>query len=192
MKEYLISLFIDNELNLSEKHEFIDTVAKDSDFHEETRILLEQEALLRRSMVHVTPPITAMPLRKHLFMLLPAWQPALAGFAIALLLLMPIVQFSTTPEPTVAINQAPHRFVIYLPEVQEASVIGTFTDWSPIPMEPMGSSGYWTLDLDLQPGEHRYSFLVEEGTRIADPTIQDRENDDFGGENSIIHIGTHI
>jgi hypothetical protein len=192
MKEYLISLFIDNEMNLPEKKEFIDTIAEDPHFHEETSSLLEQEALLRNSMVHVTPPVASMPLRKHLFMLLPAWQPALAGFAVALLLLVPIFNFSTTPEPTGTVAQASHRFVIYLPEVQEASVMGTFTDWSPVPMEPMGNSGYWTLDLDLQPGEHRYSFLVEEDTRIADPTIKDRENDDFGGENSIIHIGTHI
>jgi hypothetical protein len=192
MKEYLISLFIDNELNLPEKLEFIDTVVDDPNFHQETRILLEQEELLRSSMVHATPPAATIPLRKQFLMLLPAWRPALAGFAVALLLLAPVFNFSTAPDPTITMTEASHRFVIYLPEVHEAAVMGTFTDWSPVPMERMGNSGYWVLDLDLQPGEHRYSFLVEEDTRIADPTIQDREYDDFGGENSIIHIGTHI
>jgi 1,4-alpha-glucan branching enzyme len=55
-------------------------------------------------------------------------------------------------------------------------------------MERIGTSGYWSLTLSVPLGEHRYSYLIEENRRIADPTVVTKEQDDFGGENSVIQI----
>jgi hypothetical protein len=41
------------------------------------------------------------------------------------------------------------------------SVAGSFNEWLPMPMT-LGDDGTWTAVLDLEPGEHRYQFLVEE------------------------------
>ena len=59
-------------------------------------------------------------------------------------------------------------------------------------MERLSSSGYWAVTLNLFEGEHRYSYLVEDGQQIADPTVLSRERDDFGGENSIIEVKSAI
>ena len=55
-------------------------------------------------------------------------------------------------------------------------------------MERVSASGYWTLTLPVPKGEHRYSYLVEDGRQIADPTVVAKEQDDFGGENSVIEV----
>ena len=61
-----------------------------------------------------------------------------------------------------------------------------------IPMKKMGVSGYWEATVDLYPGEHHYSYILEGGRRIPDPTILTREKDDFGGENSILDINRRV
>lgn len=191
MNDYLISMYIDNELDLDEKLHFVDAIAADNTFHQETCSLLRQEKILRTSMVHVLPAAPAISRKKHLALVWRAWKPSITGFAAAIVLFSVLLsmQPATAPLPTVSDH---HRFVLYLPEAKEAAVVGTFTDWSPVPMQRIGDSGYWSLDLDLQAGEHRYSYLVENRTLIADPTVQNREFDDFGGENSIINIGAPI
>ncbi len=186
MKDYLISLYIDNELDLDEKITFVETVHSDRAFTDETVGLLKQELRLRFNPVvrlPAAPVIHDLPAsRWNLFSF---WLKPLAGFAAALLL---VFLFTLQhPLPTLPQEQ-PHRFVIYLPETTQARIVGTFTGWKPVLMEPVGTSGYWTLTLKVPAGEHRYSYLVEEGRQMADPTVAIREQDDFGGENSVIEV----
>lgn len=82
--------------------------------------------------------------------------------------------------------------MLYLPAIERASLVGTFTDWHPVAMERIGNSGYWSLTLQVPAGEHRYSILVDDGRLIADPTVATREQDDFGGENSVIEVRAAI
>jgi 1,4-alpha-glucan branching enzyme len=81
-----------------------------------------------------------------------------------------------------------HRFVIYRPDVTKAEITGTFTDWQRIPMNRIGSSGYWDITVNLPSGEHRFTYILDGEKRFADPTVQARELDDFGGRNSIISV----
>ncbi len=55
-------------------------------------------------------------------------------------------------------------------------------------MEKAGREGYWEIFLELQPGEHRYSFILDDRRRVADPTVWIREKDDFGSENSVLEV----
>lgn len=184
MKEYLISQFIDDEMDIDDKIDFIETVHESYGFKTETLEFLEQEKLLQAPMVTCLPPdkrIIPAPPKRPFFSL---FLPPLGGFATAILLVAAIFWFRPLPQ-----HQVSHRFVIYRPAAAQAEIIGSFTNWQPAAMEKMGDTGYWTLTLSLPEGEHRYSYLVENGRQVADPTILIREKDDFGGENSIIRIG---
>jgi 1,4-alpha-glucan branching enzyme len=90
--------------------------------------------------------------------------------------------------PSLEARTFPHRFVIYQPEVEKVEIAGSFTQWQTVPMNRIGSSGYWDLILDLPRGEHRFTYLLEGNRRIVDPTVPTREKDDFGGENSVLSV----
>ena len=190
MDETLISLFIDDELALDEKIVFVEAVHDDDSLAAETLALLRQETLLQ-GLPHTMPAsrLAAVPAKKRWLPLpiWPAWPQALGG-ALAMALVAGLVFLLTTKAP-----QGPglidHRFVVYLPDVETASVVGTFTAWKAVPMEKIVDSGYWTLTLPLPQGEHRYSYLLGQGQRLVDPTIAAREEDDFGGENSLLIVG---
>ncbi len=208
MDENLISLFIDDEMDLDEKIVFVETVHASRQFSLEAVALLEQEQLLRVlparmpvvavAGLHIKAELSSlsartklMPLRyKPAFSwlaLFHAWRQPMAGFATAMILVgLGFLLMPTSPIPTAQTDQ---RFVLYLPQASQAEIVGTFTDWHPVPMQKIGTSGYWSLTLKVPPGEHRYSYLVEDGNRLVDPTVAAREHDDFGGENSVIVVG---
>ena len=190
MKDYLISMFIDNELDLDEKIDFVETVHEDRVFKDEAVDLLAQEKLLQADMIVTIPEVLCLPVKAKttpgLFKIL---FPPLAGFATAVTVMAAI--FLLRPDPVVT-GEELHRFVIYQPGSSRAEIVGSFTGWAPVAMDKVGSSGYWSLTMKLPAGEHRYSYLVENGRQIPDPTVLNRERDDFGGENSIIKVNVAI
>ena len=70
----------------------------------------------------------------------------------------------------------------------QVEITGSFTGWSALPLKKAGTSGYWEITLELPVGEHRFSYILEGDRQLADPTILTREQDDFGGENSILEV----
>jgi hypothetical protein len=195
MKNYLISLFIDNELNLDEKIDFVETTHGDQVFKDEAIGLLKQEKLLHAEMVHRVPQVQAVEEKEPWKELLFTWlRPAglfATGLALGAVLLLVRPAIDPPPVlPTVANVETPYRFVIYRPDASQAEIIGTFTGWQPVSMKKIGASGYWSLTLDLGEGEYQYSYVVEGGQQITDPTVPERVQDDFGGENSVITIKT--
>ena len=190
MNDYLISLYIDNELDLDEKITFVETVCDTGAFAAEATALLRQEKRLRAplasqpaaSPVYDAPPSLWQGFRD-------AWAKPFAGFATALLVVALVATLRPNHPAAVA---ATHRFVVYLPETNQAQIVGTFTDWRPVDMEPVGASGYWSLTLNVPQGKHRYSYLVDAGRVMADPAEAIREQDDFGGENSVIEVRASI
>ena len=187
MKEHLISMFIDDELNLDEKIDFVESVHGDRRFKDETVDLLGQEKLLRGDMVGRVPHVhVEAPKRTSMGWLRPVAALAASLAMVALFLLL--VPRPATRIQRVAAERIPYRFVLYLPQARQAKLVGSFTHWRPVPMHRLDDSGYWVLTMELPQGEHRYSYLVENGKRIADPTVLAREKDDFGGVNSIIEV----
>jgi len=191
MSEELISQYIDNELDLDEKIVFVQTVHADDRFAEETVALLHQEQRLR------AVPKDGLARMPH-SLILPApkprrrgwWSVSWVGVAAATTAVF-LLLIGRSPVPQVPPVEQ-HRFVLYLPAIERASLVGTFTDWHPVAMERIGNSGYWSLTLQVPAGEHRYSILVDDGRLIADPTVATREQDDFGGENSVIEVRAAI
>jgi 1,4-alpha-glucan branching enzyme len=101
-----------------------------------------------------------------------------------------IIMFFVLPEQK--ISSVPYRFVIYVPDANQVDITGSFTGWKSLPMKKMGTTGYWEITLDLQEGEHRYSYILESGLQIPDPSVLARERDDFGGENSVLDVNIEV
>lgn len=199
MRDNLISLYIDNEMTLDNKVQFVETVHASRGFTRNAIELLHQEKILTGEMVTRIPEMKAPEEPPKL--IFPRWLRPVAVFTVVLSIFA-IVWFRYDLPRTisgvgsgiesVSKIKVPHRFVIYRPDARQAEIIGTFTDWQPVIMENAGSSGYWTITLNLYEGEHRYSYRVEKGQQMADPTVRLRESDDFGGENSIIEVKSAI
>jgi hypothetical protein len=172
MSDPIISLFIDDELDLNGKIELVENIYSTPSFKDETIGFLNQEKLIRSDVVDCAPaisifrPVTLVP----------------SAVALAVIILM-FLFIPAKPDSAV-----PYRFVIYRPDVKQAEITGTFTGWSRIPMKRIGSSGYWEITLDLPREEHRFTYILEGDQRFADPTILTHEGDDFGGENSVIRV----
>jgi hypothetical protein len=186
--EYLSSMYIDNEMDLDEKKQFLEKVRSDQAFYTQTLELLEQEQLLRGQ------PFLPDPAPE------PRWQPPVwdglkrffrplgmvtAGFTAAVLIFFGLFQPSVSPSCS-------NRFVLFEPSAGKVDLAGSFTGWQLISMQRIGSSGYWEVNLPVPSGEHRFAYILDGSRRISDPTLPASEKDDFGGENSILSVEERI
>jgi hypothetical protein len=182
MSDPIISLFIDDELDLNGKIELVENIYSTPSFKDETIGLLNQEKLIRSDVVDYAPAISIKMKQKTPFRLFRPVTLVPSAVVLALIILM-FLFIPAKPDSAV-----PYRFVIYRPDVSRAEITGTFTGWSRIPMKRIGSSGYWEITLDLPREEHRFTYILEGDQRFADPTILTHEGDDFGGENSVLRV----
>ena len=165
MDEYTISMFIDDELDLDEKIEFVENIHEDAAFKNEAIKLLKQEKELSQDLVEQIPAVSLdLPARRRPPVSIP-FTIATAALAVTVVLLtfVLLVQQQTGPSP--------YRFVLYQPDAGRAEIAGSFTGWQRLPMNELGTTGYWEIQLDLSKGEHRYSYILEGDKRIADPTV---------------------
>ncbi len=185
MSDY-ISMFIDNELNLDEKIDFVRKVHKEEPFYNESIDLLEQEKLLSSDVVSLVPQVSLK--EKSKIFDLKFYTPFLrvAEFAAVAVLVLFFVFSINQPENE--ISSVSKRFLIYQPDASSVQIAGSFTDWKDVPMKMIGPSGYWEIELDVTKGEHKYVFIVGDDKKIADPTIMLRERDDFGSENTVLLV----
>jgi serine protease AprX len=68
------------------------------------------------------------------------------------------------------------------------ALAGDFNDWQPSPLR-REEDGLWRVPVELPPaGRHRYKFVVDNARWTDDPAHGMKEEDGFGGFNSIINI----
>ena len=183
MMDYMISMFIDDELGIDDKTEFVEKVHRVKAFKDETIELLHQEKLIRSQVVDHVPPVEGKAKKRLTF--LPLLRPV-GLFASALAAAVVILFFFIPSQVT---SSTAYRLVIYQPDVDQVDITGSFTEWRRITMNRVGSSGYWEATLDLPQGEHRFTYILDGRQSFPDPTVLTRERDDFGGENSILLVG---
>jgi hypothetical protein len=192
--DFIISLFLDNELSLDEKIEFVQRCHGEAAFREDALVLLEQEKLLRAEPPGV-PASIAMPPREPRALRFPrpitliAATLALAVLGLSGALLRP--QAGSVPVSERALSTA-HRFVLYDPSAAQVEIAGSFTDWQKVELEPLHQSGYWEITLAIPPGDHNYTYILDGSKKIADPTAPVSASDDFGGQNSLLIGGQKI
>ena len=186
--EILASQYIDDELSLDEKVQFVDQIHADPPFYRTTRELLFQEKTLRAlpdtSKLANQVPRGAVIRNRFRQILKPVTMVVAGAAAMGLLLISPM----NRPAPV----QQANRFIIYLPSAHRVELAGSFTNWQRTPLKPVGKSGYWELRLRLPSGEHRFAYILDGVRQMADPTLPIRERDDFGGENSILKVEASV
>lgn len=70
---------------------------------------------------------------------------------------------------------------------------GTFNNWgqtpdSPDDMDDSDGDGVWELALPLGAGTYKYKYIVDGTTWVHDPDNGDKEEDGYGGFNSIVTV----
>lgn len=186
--DYLSSMYIDNEMGLDEKKQFVEKIRTDNAFYTQTLDLLTMEQLIEDQPV--LPEATLEnrwrpPIWTSLARLFKPLGFAAVGFSTAVLMLFAVFQSPAHP-------LCNNRFVLFEPAAGQVELVGSFTGWQRIAMKRIGSSGYWELNLQVVSGEHRFAYILDGSARIADPTLPAREADDFGGENSILSVEARI
>lgn len=197
MNDLLISMYIDDELDLDEKITFVQTIHRDGDFTRLTEELLVQEKALRQETQLPLPAAIVLPrqsLRDKLANLLNlSFGLPLASLAVTAALLCVFFFFGGQDRKQMPVgHEIAYRFVLYNPKLTKAELIGSFSNWQPLQMEKIGTSGYWAITVKLPEGEHAYSYLLDSRERITDPTVNLKEQDDFGGENSVLKLTSTI
>lgn len=184
----MISMFIDDELGIEDKLDLISRIRHNKNFAKETAELLKQEKLIRAKVVDHPPSFELSPTLRWKRFIASFYQPMPLAVATMAVAIVAFFFYSLSPE------LLPHhnRFIIYRPDVSQVEITGSFTGWQRLPMKKLGNSGYWETQLDLPEGEHRYTYILDGQITFADPTVLTQERDDFGGQNSILHIGEAI
>jgi len=82
------------------------------------------------------------------------------------------------------------RFVLVAPTAHAVAVVGDFNDWQvgATPLRPAASGRMWTVDVPLAPGRHRYAFVVDGESWLADPTAPRASGADFGTPSSVVTV----
>jgi len=183
-KDILISQFIDNELTLEEKAEFVREINVSDSFCAETLDMLDTEMLME-GMMPDAPPVPEIKEKKRI--VTPASLMSFTALAASLAVALKVFLFA--PSPVEEVDK--HRFVVYVPDAQKVSVTGSFSQWQSIDMKPVGN-GYWHITLPLKKGEYVYNYVVDENKKMPDPAAPAKQIDDFGGENSVLMVGDNI
>jgi hypothetical protein len=62
---------------------------------------------------------------------------------------------------------------------EAVEVMGDFTEWMPVSLEPDGS-GWWSVTLPVSPGLHEMNMRIDGGKWVTPPGLA-RKRDEFGG-----------
>lgn len=189
MKDVLISQYIDDELDLDEKIVFVERIHSDTAFKDATveLIMMEKELRSVASSEEDLGRGAPIPTPKRWS----TWVRATAAASFAAVVLAAAIFFAARERGSEEVQEPAQsfRFVLHEPDAQRVEMVGDFTKWRRIPLERVGSEGYWEVHAMIAPGDHRYVFIVDGTRMMADPTVLEREKDEFGSENSIVSIG---
>jgi hypothetical protein len=189
--EHLISMYIDNELDLDDKINFVEEIHREQEYKNTTISLLEQEKLLHTAL-RVKSPAIAKPISRRAgffpFLAKTARIGLAASFLIVFVFLFKEYLHNQAGYEIQPVTTA-HRFVIYQTGIQRVEIAGSFTNWQRVSLQRDGTSGYWETTLQLPAGEHRFVYILDGSRLYPDPTVPVQESDDYGTANSILSIG---
>ncbi len=83
-------------------------------------------------------------------------------------------------------------FVLYKPDAFSVQLAGDFNNWNPSVGVLENKNGYWMTTVNLEPGQYKYMFVVNEKEWIPDPANSEYVISAFGGENSVVEVGNSI
>jgi hypothetical protein len=91
-------------------------------------------------------------------------------------------------------KQRPVRvtFMLHNPQASSVRVAGDFNDWNPSGYRLTKVNGHWKIELNLEPRQYQYVFVVDDKNWIPDPANSERIRNDSGYINSVIDVGNEI
>lgn len=132
--------------------------------------------------------------------------PALIGFAVTLVILIPALSLYLDQPGTDAIIQNNEevttqtvsdsqelvwvRFIYVDENANEIAIAGDFNDWQPYKLTEQQVNGkdVWTGFFAMPRGENKYMFVVNGENWVTDPLATMYEDDGFGNKNAIIYL----
>lgn len=81
------------------------------------------------------------------------------------------------------------EFVFEAPGARSVAVAGDFTTWSPgVELQDPDGDGVWSGRVRLEPGVHKYMFVVDGSRWITDPRAGRWVDDGFGNRNALLVV----
>lgn len=138
---------------------------------------------MQRLLAGVETPVRRHPRRGWAWVALPF---AVAAAALLAVTLAP-GRRPSAPTPARMARPSTVSFEVSLPgrHPQTVALAGDFNGWSPRGLEMVreGSSDRWRITIQLPPGRHVYSFVVDGTTWVIDPVAPRIDTDDLGPAN---------
>lgn len=170
-----------------------------TDFHEETEEEMKAQVAswyhaaapdpaaralaMQRLLAGIDAPVRGHSRRGWAWAALPL---AVAAAALVAVTLAPGRQ-PVAPTTTTVVRPSAVNFEVSLPgrDPHTVSLAGDFNGWSPRGLEMVreGSSDRWRITIQLPPGRHVYSFVVDGTTWVIDPKAPRIDTDDLGPAN---------
>ncbi len=112
--------------------------------------------------------------------------PAIAVTAVQAGLKLP--EFAPVVERSESTTPRSVTFRCRKPGAVRVEVAGSFNEWTPTPLSDADADGTWETTLRLEPGLHRYMFVVNGSDWIRPDGATAYEDDGFGNENGVLHV----
>ena len=190
----LVNLYLDGELSEEDSRLLTEKLGRDAALAAYLQDLESLATASRNLPGWPAPPVRMTRTSSLASLLQLRFEVPVAAVAAAALLLLgiflgrgPLSNPLTAPQ---AEKLVAYRVIYYSPDAQSVSVVGDFNGWrQEVPLQRQGDSGYWTDFINLSPGKHTYSLIVDGKNRVADPTADFVVDDGFGSKNSVVRIG---
>ena len=81
------------------------------------------------------------------------------------------------------------EFILEAPEASSVSLAGDFNGWAPdVLLQDGDGDGVWSARVRLEPGVHKYMFVVDGSRWVADPYAERYVDDGFGNRNAVLAV----
>jgi hypothetical protein len=180
MKDEIISLFIDDEMDLEDKIIFVETVHSDSVFTEETLDLLKQEKLLATHL-SISRPMPRISSFKYLWPLINPFKTLMLVLATAMVIILITC-------PKTGFQEVWCQFAISKPDLEKADNSIIFTPGKPFSVKFSDRNGYWKDSIEPCLGGNEYIHFLDWKISAAKSRSQFRENLKFSHTRNDLHF----
>lgn len=113
----------------------------------------------------------------------------LAAAAILVVLLLPRQQQSVTTNPAITTTAILVEFRLEAPGATSVALAGDFNDWeADMVLQDRDGDGVWTGRVLIEPGVHKYMFVVDGNEWVTDPDAERYSDDGFGNRNAVLAV----
>jgi len=81
------------------------------------------------------------------------------------------------------------EFLLEAPAARSVAIAGDFNDWTPtVLLQDADGDGVWSGRIRLDPGVHKYMFVVDDSRWVTDPNAERYLDDGFGNKNALVAV----